>query len=129
MPEPVTLPDNLGYFCRGAAERYPDHDAIIDLSPETPRHVTYRELDARMDRVARLLTVLGLEAGDRLAMAVGNWFEYVEAMYESMRAGIVPVPLNTKLGADTLDYTIRDAGCRAAIVEPACNRDIEIRPL
>ena len=40
-------------------------------------------------------------------------------MYGAMRAGIVPVPLNTKLGADTLEYTIRDAGCRAAVVDPA----------
>jgi long-chain acyl-CoA synthetase len=42
-------------------------------------------------------------------------------MYGAMRAGIVPVPLNTRQGPDTLAYILRDSGCRAAIVEPgAC---------
>jgi acyl-CoA synthetase (AMP-forming)/AMP-acid ligase II len=42
-------------------------------------------------------------------------------MYGAMRAGIVPVPLNTKLGHETLAYIIGDSGCRAAVIEPACN--------
>ena len=32
-------------------------------------------------------------------------------MFGAMRAGIVPVPLNTKLGPDTLHYVIEDSGC------------------
>ena len=35
--------------------------------------------------------------------------------------GVVPVPLNTRLGADVLDYIVKDAGCVAAVVEPAAN--------
>ena len=34
---------------------------------------------------------------------------------------LVPVPLNIKLGADTLAYTVENAGCKAALVDPACN--------
>ncbi len=44
-----------------------------------------------------------------------------EVMYGAMRAGVVPVPLNTKLGADTLEYTIKDAACVGAVVEPGAN--------
>ena len=111
--------DNLGYFFSEAVPRFPSKTAIIDLSGASPREVSYRELDARHDRVAALLTARGLKPGDRFAMAVGNRFEFVEIMYGAMRAGIVPVPLNTKLGADTLDYIVRNAGCVAAVVEPA----------
>ncbi|MBV9246201.1 MAG: acyl--CoA ligase, partial [Methylobacteriaceae bacterium] len=46
-------------------------------------------------------------------------FEFIEVMYGAMRSGVVPVPLNTKLGADNLDYVVRDAGCVAAVVEPS----------
>jgi acyl-CoA synthetase (AMP-forming)/AMP-acid ligase II len=87
--------------------------------------VTYRELDERMNRVASLLAARGLAPGSRIAMAIGNRFEFVEILYGAMRAGIVPVPLNTKLGAETLDYILRDAAVEAAFVEPGANRFIE----
>ncbi len=115
---------NLGYWCSRAVEELPDKVAVIDLSRDPPRELTYRELDQRMDRVASLLVREGLRPGDRLAMAIGNRFEFVEIMYGAMRAGIVPVPLNTKLGGDVLEYILEDAGCVAAFVEPSCNRFI-----
>ena len=115
---------NLGYWCRGAVEEEPERVAIIDLCREIPREVTYHELEQRLNCFANLVSNLGLRPGDRIAMAIGNRFEFVEVMYGAMRAGVVPVPLNTKLGADTLDYTIRDAGCIAAFVDPDCNRSI-----
>jgi long-chain acyl-CoA synthetase len=116
--------NNLGYWSAAAAERDPDAVAMIDLKADVPREVSYGELEGRLDRFASLITAIGLRPGDRMAMAVANRFEFVEIMYGAMRAGVVPVPLNTKLGADTLDYTIRDAGCLAAFVEPSCNAEI-----
>ncbi len=139
--------DNLGYWCARPVAECPEKVALVDLSTRSSagsadtgrgpsgaardagsgapaatdaREVTYAELDRRLDRVASLLTDRGLRPGDRLAMAVGNRFEFVEIMYGAMRAGAVPVPLNYKLGADVLDYVIRDAGCVAAFVEPGC---------
>ena len=116
--------DNLGYFSWTAAQRRQDAVAIIDLSGDRPVEVTYRRLNERLDRFAALTQRLGLRPGDRLAMAVGNRFEFVEIMYGAMRAGLVPVPLNTRVGADTLDYIIRDANCLASVVEPSTNASI-----
>src|SRR5690242_18144131 len=111
--------NNLGYWCADAVRRDPRAIAMIDLCGATPREVGYGEFDARADRFAALIAGLGVKPGDRMAMAIGNRFEFVEVMYGAMRAGIVPVPLNTKLGADTLDYIVRNAGCVAAVVEPS----------
>jgi long-chain acyl-CoA synthetase len=116
--------DNLGYFSWAAAQRRQDAVAIIDLSGDRPVEVSYRRLNERLDRFAALTHRLGLRPGDRLAMAVGNRFEFVEIMYGAMRAGLVPVPLNTRVGADTLDYIIRDANCLAAVAEPSTNASI-----
>ncbi len=113
--------NNLGYFSHDAAGRHPGSVALIDLCGMKPREVTYGELEERLDRFASLITSLGLKPGDRVAMAVGNRFEFIEVMYGAMRAGIVPVPLNVKLGADMLAFIIADAGCRAAVAEPGCN--------
>lgn len=113
--------NNLGYFSAAAARRRPDAVAVIDLSAAEPIELRYGTLEERLDRCAALLSGCGLQPGDRLAMAVSNRFEFIEVMFGAMRAGIVPVPLNTRLGADTLDYILRDAGCVAAVIEPASN--------
>jgi acyl-CoA synthetase (AMP-forming)/AMP-acid ligase II len=115
---------NLGYWCRDAVARDAAAIAMIDLSGPRPREVSYGEVEERMNRFAALVAGRGLRPGDRLALATGNRFEFVEVMYGAMRAGIVPVPLNIKLGADTLAYAIRDAGCVGAVVEPGCNPHI-----
>jgi len=112
---------NLGYWCRGPVRERPEGTAIVDLSRDPPREVSYAELDARTERAASLLSGAGCRPGDRLAMAVGNRFEFVEIMYGAMRAGVVPVPLNTRLAPATLAYVVEDAGCVGAVVEPgAC---------
>lgn len=116
------LSDNLGYWCHAAAARFPDKPALIDLSTGTPREQTYGALERRLDTVAAWSRLAGLAPGDRVAMAIGNRLEFIEVFFGLMRAGVVPVPLNTKLGADTIDYILRDAGCVGAIVDPAANR-------
>jgi acyl-CoA synthetase (AMP-forming)/AMP-acid ligase II len=113
--------NNLGYWNHIAARTAPQAIAMIDLSREKPQEVTYRRLEERLDSFAALCRASGLKAGDRLAMSIGNRFEFVEIMYGAMRAGVVPVPLNTKLGSDTIDYILRDAECVGAVVEAAAN--------
>ena len=115
---------NLGYFSHDAAREYPNRLAMIDLCGAAPREVTYAELEERLDRFAAMITGLGLKPGDRLVMAVGNRFEFIEIMYGAIRAGIVPVPLNTKQGADVLGYIVENSDAVAAIVEPGCNKFI-----
>ncbi|MCY3612886.1 MAG: class I adenylate-forming enzyme family protein, partial [Gemmatimonadetes bacterium] len=110
---------NLGYWSSDARAEFPDRTALIDLSRPTPREVTYRELDERMDRVANLLTDAGVAMGERVALSVGNRFEFVEIMFGAMRCGAVPVPLNFKLSAESLAHVVADAGCTAAFVETA----------
>src|SRR6266404_4071437 len=113
--------DNIGYFSWASARRRPQATALIDLSRAEPIEISYGELDQRLDRFARLTARLGLKPGDRLAMSVGNRFEFIEIMYGAMRAGVVPVPLSTRLGTDVLEYIVKDAGCVAVVVEPAAN--------
>jgi long-chain acyl-CoA synthetase len=114
---------NLGFFFDGVLARSPDKVAIIDLHAGRERASTYRMLDARMDAVARLLARLGVAPGERVGMLVGNRVEFIEFFFGAMRAGAIPVPLNTRLAADTLRHIFTDAGCTSALVDPGCNRD------
>ena len=72
---------NLGYFNHAAATTHPDKTALIDLSREEDHVLTHSELDYRMDSVATLLTKLGMSAGDRLLLAMGNRFEFIEIFF------------------------------------------------
>ena len=74
-------------------------------------------------RVARMLARLGVRPGERVAMLVGNRTEFIEFFFGSMRAGAIPLPLNTRLAADTLEHIIADAACVLAIVDPSSHRD------
>jgi long-chain acyl-CoA synthetase len=124
-PGPQTDPNrarNLGFFFDAAVRAVPDKVAVIDLASGRERQVTYRALDARMDRVAAMLAGLGAQAGERIGVLVGNRIEFLEVFFGAMRIGAIPVILNTRLAADTLSAIFADAGCRIAVIDPGCNR-------
>src|SRR5215510_8834207 len=114
---------NLGFFFDDATARVPGKVAIIDLFGGRERSSTYRQLDARMDAVARMLARLGVRPGERIAMLIGNRTEFVEFFFGAMRAGAIPLPLNIRLAGDTLAHIIADAACVLAVVDPTSNRD------
>jgi len=112
---------NLGYLSARTAAVDPHRTAIIDHHNGIARTVSYSALEVRLNRVASFLTGLGLVPGDRIALVIGNRLEFIEAMYGALRAGIVPVMVNTKLGLEGLALSMTGAECAAAIVEPECN--------
>jgi long-chain acyl-CoA synthetase len=64
--------------------------------------ITYAELAARCDRVGAALASLGLNAGDRVAILAANCHRYVEAYMGVPAAGMVLLPLNTRLATPEL---------------------------
>src|SRR5215813_8625244 len=97
---------NLGFFFDDAVARLPDKVAIIDLFGGRERTATYRQLDQRMDAVARMLARLAVRPGERIAMLIGNRTEFIEVFFGAMRAGAIPLPLNTRLAGPTLERII-----------------------
>jgi len=120
-PEPRGQPGNLGApFTEHAAST---RTALVDLhSADAPREYSYRDLDALVNAVARGLVRRGLKAGDRIAILSLNRAEFVAVLLGAMRAGMVPVPINIKLAADTVGYIVGDAGARLTFCEAAWTR-------
>jgi len=116
-PEPRGYPGNLGLlFAEHAADA---RTAIVDLHDhESPREISFSELDALCDAVARGLVRKGLAAGDRIAILSLNRHEFVATLLGAMRAGVVPVPINVKIAADAVRFIVEDAGAKAIFVEP-----------
>ena len=99
------LPDHLGYLFEEPLSRDPSSVAVI----QDDRRITFEELDARCDRVGNVLRSLDLRAGDRVGLVFDNDFRFFECCFGAMRVGVIPVPLNTRMGDDALSFILDDA--------------------
>ncbi|MEA2602081.1 MAG: fatty-acyl-CoA synthase [Acidobacteriota bacterium] len=76
----------------------------------TGERLTYGELDARAVRLARVWReVLGVEKGERFAMLADNRPELLDAYFAAPKAGVILVPLGTRLTPRELAGILEDA--------------------
>jgi acyl-CoA synthetase (AMP-forming)/AMP-acid ligase II len=81
--------------------------------------MTYGELDALADGVARALLRRGLEKGQRVAILAANCAEYVAALLGIMRAGLVATPVNFRFPPALSTFVIRDSGAQLVFCDAA----------
>ncbi len=93
---------------RGAGAR------VAFCDPE--RSLTYAALQARTCQVANMLCDLGAEPETRIAMLMYDTVDYPAVFWGAIRAGVVPVCLNTLLTGAQYDYILSDARVRMLIV-------------
>jgi fatty-acyl-CoA synthase len=111
--EPL-LYQTVGGALARAAERWPGRDALI--ASHQGERLSYRELDARVERLARALTASGLRPGDRLGIWAPNCVEWVLVQFATARAGIVLVNVNPAYRAAELRFALQKSGCRALVL-------------
>lgn len=99
--------DTVASFLAGGA---PDDPALV--SPDDGVAVTYAELSARVERLAGVLRVLGVEPGDRVALALPNGPEIVESILAICALGAAAAPLNPAYTADEFAFYLEDLGPR-----------------
>jgi 4-hydroxybenzoate-CoA ligase len=92
-------------------------DKVAFIDPE--RTLSYRALQADTCRFARGLTKLGLEQEARVALLMLDTVDYPIAFWGAIRAGIVPIPLNTLLTPEQYGYILEDSRVEAIVVSPA----------
>jgi amino acid adenylation domain-containing protein len=88
-------------------------DAIAVISGAS-RH-TYRELDERANRLARLLGRRGVTPGSLVAVCVDRTWDMPVAVAGVLKAGAAYVPLDPTHPVDRLRYTLEDASVACAI--------------
>jgi len=86
----------------------PDKTALVWVP--TGARYTYAELDTRAVRCARVLReVLGLSPDDRVALLADNCVEYLDLFFAAPKAGVILVPLGTRLTPPELAGILEDA--------------------
>ena len=81
---------------------------------DTISELSYGELQRQSCRVANMLRRLGVRREERVAMIMLDTVDFPCVFLGAMRAGIVPVPLNTLLTSDQYAYVLAD--CRARVL-------------
>lgn len=77
--------------------------------------LTYSDVAAESRRLARGLIELGVTPGDRVAVVMANYPQFVSVKFAISRAGAIAVPVNYLYRQDELQYVLADSGCRVLV--------------
>ena len=78
---------------------------------------TYAELAERVNRAANALRTLGLQMEDRLLLCHLDTIDWPTVFLGAIKAGIVPVAVNTLLTPSDYEYMLNDSRARALVVQ------------
>jgi fatty-acyl-CoA synthase len=93
----------------------PSNEAVVD----GVRRLTYRDLNRRVNRLARSLQTLGLQPGARIGILSFNRVEFIEVIMAAAKLGLILVPLNWRLTAAELGFILKDSGTETLFFDPA----------
>jgi benzoate-CoA ligase len=77
---------------------------------------TYCELADRVDRCAVALLTLGIEAEQRVALCLLDTIDFPSCFLGAIKAGIVPVLLNTSWESSEFAFALNDSRAKAVVV-------------
>ena len=110
----VPLPADLVAGLRETVASRGSHAAYVTADNE----VTWDEVSAEVDGLARRLAGDGIVAGDRVAVLAGNGLPFITAVFATWTLGAIAVPLNFRLTAGDLEALLADSGSRLLLVGP-----------
>jgi amino acid adenylation domain-containing protein len=106
-------------------------EAQVALTPEATavvcegQRLTYGELNARANRLAHHLRLLGVRPDDRVAICVERSLEMVVGLLAILKAGGAYVPLDPGYPAERLAYMLTDSAPIVALTHGAARASLE----
>ena len=104
--------DHLAVLFAHAAREHSGREFLVFGS----RRMTYAQVEREAMAFAESLADLGVQPGDRLAVDLPNWPEWVVTLLAAAYRGATLVPLDPSLTLHELRYQLRHAAVRAAVV-------------
>ncbi|MFJ3928580.1 amino acid adenylation domain-containing protein, partial [Streptomyces sp. NPDC090022] len=109
--EQATLPQ----LFEAQVARTPDADAVVFQGTR----VSYRELDGRANRLARLLTGRGVGPESVVGVVMDRGIDLVVALLAVMKAGGAYLPIDPEYPAERISYVLADAGVPLVVSQRA----------
>ncbi len=107
------LGETIGANLRRVAAAHGTAEALVDAP--SGRRLTYAQLDAETDVLARGLIAGGLAVGDRVGIWAPNCAEWVLLQYATAKAGVVLVNINPAYRSHELRFALRQSGVRLLV--------------
>ncbi|MCC6471471.1 MAG: benzoate-CoA ligase family protein [Alphaproteobacteria bacterium] len=118
-PPRVTIPREynaaVDFVDRNVAQGNAARTALIDDDGS----YAYGELLERVNRAGNALLGLDLAQENRIAMAMLDTVDFPAVFWGAIKAGMVPIPLNTLLTTGEYAYMLRDSRARALVASEA----------
>jgi fatty-acyl-CoA synthase len=99
-----TIGDNLDRIAR----RFPQNDAVVSV--HQGRRMTYAQLAAETDRLAKAMIAAGVAHGERVGIWSPNSLEWVLVQYATAKAGAILVNVNPAYRLSELEYALQQSG-------------------
>lgn len=80
------------------------------------RTQTYGDLSARSAQVAGAFQHLGIRREERVACLILDQIEYPEVFWGGLKAGVIPIALNTMLTTETYNAILRDSRAACLVI-------------
>ncbi|HIH40506.1 MAG TPA: AMP-binding protein [Halobacteria archaeon] len=111
-------PDNLPLYTYNSilesiVKTIPSKVAFI----QGERRETWKDFDAKTNRIANGLLDLGVKKGERVAISGFNSIEWMEAYIGASKIGLVPVNLNPRFLDDEIRYILDDSDSVVLFIE------------
>jgi long-chain acyl-CoA synthetase len=124
VPQSLNYPSMpLNSFLEDSARKYPDHVAVNFILKYIAGEriaiagkMTYRQLNAAVDRFARALYDLGVRKGDRVALMLPNSPQFVIGFFGTTKIGGIVVNTNPTYTARELEHQLKDSGAETIVL-------------
>jgi len=98
--------------------KFPERDALVSVHQSL--RLSFRELDERVQQLARGLAGLGLRAGERVGIWSANYAEWIILQLACARLGVILVNVNPAYRAHELAFVLRRSRMKALFL---CEKD------
>ncbi|GAC1672677.1 MAG: AMP-binding protein [Ktedonobacteraceae bacterium] len=92
---------------------HPDSPALISRHQHI--RLTYRELQAQVNKCARSFLALGIQKGQRIGIWSPNRAEWCITQFATSKIGAILVNINPSYRAHELEYVLKQSGCCAIV--------------
>ena len=112
VPHALSYPEvPVHRFLLDTVDRHPDYVAVTF----NEIHLTYKDLNERVNRFSHALLKLGVGKGDRIAFLLVNSPPYVFAFFAAMKLGAIVVNLSVGVQGEELARCLNDSGAKAVV--------------
>src|SRR4030095_1428105 len=116
-------PNNLRSLLEVRVAASPAKDFLF--SEADGRRFTYNEFDVLVNRVATLLSELGIKKGDVVSLLLPNSIEYVIGYFACWKIGAVAGPVNSLLKPHEMVFILANSDAKALLVNSAFEPSID----